>query len=45
MESPHLIFLRNAVRGETVPVVPLRDALHRLDHMLSDLENKSCENS
>ena len=37
MESPHLVFLRNAVRGQTVPVVPLRDALHRLDHMLTGL--------
>lgn len=37
MESPHLIFLKNAVGSKPASSELLRDALHRLDHMLADL--------
>ena len=37
MESPHLIFLKNAADGQPASSALLRDALHRLDHMLADL--------
>jgi hypothetical protein len=37
MESPHLIFLKNAADGRPASSELLRDALHRLDHMLADL--------
>ena len=39
MESPHLIFLRNVVNNKPASSEKLRDALHRLDHMLTDLTN------
>ncbi|MHB1280718.1 MAG: hypothetical protein ACYCYL_05735 [Acidithiobacillus sp.] len=39
MESPHLIFLKNAVNSQPASSEALRDALHRLDHMLTDLAN------
>jgi hypothetical protein len=37
MESPHLIFLKNVAQGAPANSPEIRDALHRLDHMLSDL--------
>ncbi len=37
MESPHLIFLKNVSQGTAASSTEIRDALHRLDHMLADL--------
>jgi hypothetical protein len=37
MESPHLILLKNAAHGQPAQAEALRDALHRVDHMLADL--------
>ncbi|WP_255305374.1 hypothetical protein [Acidithiobacillus ferrivorans] len=39
MESPHLIFLKSVVNNKPASSEKLRDALHRLDHMLTDLTN------
>jgi hypothetical protein len=39
MESPHLIFLKNVAQGTTANAPEIRDALHRLDHMLADLSS------